>query len=51
LDGKLLGVLSDGDLRRLFERDGPRAFHRTAAEVMNPFRAPSPPALAPTRWR
>ena len=22
-DGKLLGILSDGDLRRLFERDGP----------------------------
>ncbi len=34
--GKLLGVLSDGDLRRLFEREGPNAFHCTAAEVMNP---------------
>ncbi len=34
--GKLLGVLSDGDLRRLFEREGPAAFHRTAAQVMNP---------------
>jgi arabinose-5-phosphate isomerase len=33
---KLLGVLSDGDLRRLLERDGPEAFHKTAAEVMNP---------------
>ena len=33
-DGQLLGVLSDGDLRRLMERDGPEAFHRTAAEVM-----------------
>ena len=33
--GKLLGVLSDGDLRRLFERDGPEAFHRTAAEILN----------------
>ena len=35
-NGKLLGVLSDGDLRRLFEREGPQAFHHTAAEVMNP---------------
>ena len=34
--GKLLGVLSDGDLRRLLERNGPHAFHKTAAEVMNP---------------
>ncbi len=34
-DGALLGVLSDGDLRRLMERDGAGAFHRTAAEVMN----------------
>lgn len=34
-DGRLLGVLSDGDLRRLMERDGPEAFHRTAAEVMH----------------
>jgi arabinose-5-phosphate isomerase len=34
-NGKLLGILSDGDLRRLFEREGPAAFHRTAAEVLN----------------
>jgi arabinose-5-phosphate isomerase len=34
-DGKLLGVISDGDLRRLFERDGPNAFHKTATEIMN----------------
>ena len=40
---RLLGVLSDGDLRRLFERDGPRAFHRTAEEVMNR----SPRTIAP----
>ena len=33
--GRLVGVLSDGDLRRLMERDGPEAFHRTAAEVMH----------------
>jgi arabinose-5-phosphate isomerase len=48
LDGKLLGVLSDGDLRRLFERDGPRAFHRTAEEVMNRLpRTIAPEPLAP----
>lgn len=33
--GRLLGVLSDGDLRRLMERDGAEAFNRTAAEVMH----------------
>jgi arabinose-5-phosphate isomerase len=33
--GKLLGIISDGDLRRLFERDGPNAFHKTATDVMN----------------
>ena len=33
---KLLGVLSDGDLRRLLERNGPHAFHKTASEIMNP---------------
>ena len=47
-DGKLLGVLSDGDLRRLFESHGPQAFHLTAEEVMN--RSPrtiAPEPLAP----
>jgi arabinose-5-phosphate isomerase len=34
-NGRLLGVLSDGDLRRLLERDGERAFGKTAAQVMN----------------
>ena len=43
-EGKLLGILSDGDLRRLFEREGPEAFHRTAAEIMNR----SPRTIAPT---
>jgi arabinose-5-phosphate isomerase len=42
--GRLLGILSDGDLRRLFERDGPDAFHKTAAEILNP----SPRTIAPT---
>ncbi len=31
----LLGMLSDGDLRRLLESNGPDAFHLCAAEVMN----------------
>ena len=42
-EGKLLGVISDGDLRRLFERNGPHAFHKTAAEIMNP----QPRTIAP----
>jgi arabinose-5-phosphate isomerase len=33
--GKLLGIVSDGDLRRLLERDGPHALERTASEIMN----------------
>ena len=33
---KLLGMISDGDLRRLFERDGHMALTRTAAQIMNP---------------
>ena len=41
--GRLLGVLSDGDLRRLLERDGPASFGKTAAEVMNC----SPRTIAP----
>jgi len=35
-DGKLAGVISDGDLRRLLERDGPDGLRKTAGEVMNP---------------
>jgi arabinose-5-phosphate isomerase len=42
-DGKLLGIVSDGDLRRLFEREGPEAFHRTASEILNT----SPRTIAP----
>ncbi len=42
-DGKLLGVISDGDLRRLFERNGPHAFHKSAADIMNP----NPRTIAP----
>jgi arabinose-5-phosphate isomerase len=34
--GNLLGMISDGDLRRLLERDGGRALDHTAGEIMNP---------------
>jgi arabinose-5-phosphate isomerase len=40
---KLLGMISDGDLRRLLERDGPQALARTAGEIMNP----KPVTIAP----
>jgi arabinose-5-phosphate isomerase len=33
---KLLGLISDGDLRRLLERDGNRALDHTASQIMNP---------------
>ncbi len=36
LDGRLLGVISDGDLRRLLEHEGGAALSRHASEVMNP---------------
>jgi arabinose-5-phosphate isomerase len=35
-DRTLFGMISDGDLRRLLERDGPAALTHTAAEIMNP---------------
>lgn len=35
-EGRLRGVISDGDLRRLLEREGGAALSRTAAEAMNP---------------
>jgi arabinose-5-phosphate isomerase len=35
-EGRLVGVLSDGDLRRLLERDGPDGLKKTAGEAMNP---------------
>lgn len=34
--GRLVGVISDGDLRRLLEREGGAALSRTAGEAMNP---------------
>jgi arabinose-5-phosphate isomerase len=36
--GKLAGIISDGDLRRLLERDGSHVLEKTAGEAMN--RAP-----------
>jgi arabinose-5-phosphate isomerase len=33
--GRLVGVISDGDLRRLLEREGGAALSRTAGEAMN----------------
>ena len=35
-DGRLLGVISDGDLRRLLEREGGAALSKNAGEAMNP---------------
>jgi arabinose-5-phosphate isomerase len=34
-DGQLRGVISDGDLRRLLEREGGAALQITAGEAMN----------------
>jgi arabinose-5-phosphate isomerase len=34
--GQLCGVISDGDLRRLLEREGGAALSKTAGEAMNP---------------
>jgi arabinose-5-phosphate isomerase len=42
--GKLLGILSDGDLRRLFASSGPEAFHKTAIEILNT----APHTIGPT---
>jgi arabinose-5-phosphate isomerase len=34
-DGRLTGMISDGDLRRLLESDGSHALEHTAADIMN----------------
>lgn len=34
-DGRLLGMVSDGDLRRLLERDAGKVLDHTAGEIMN----------------
>jgi arabinose-5-phosphate isomerase len=35
-EGHLLGIISDGDLRRLLERDGAHALEHSAGDIMNP---------------
>jgi arabinose-5-phosphate isomerase len=35
-DSQLAGMISDGDLRRLLERDGSHALQHTAGDMMNP---------------
>ena len=35
-NGRLCGMISDGDLRRLLERDGSHALEHTAGNIMNP---------------
>ena len=45
--GRLIGIISDGDLRRLLERDGAEVFNKTAGDAMNPHpRTISPDELA-----
>lgn len=44
--GRLVGVVSDGDLRRLLERDGPRIMSDTAADAMGR----SPKTIAKEAW-
>lgn len=35
-NGRLAGLISDGDLRRLLQQDGPKLLEKTAGEAMNP---------------
>ena len=42
-NGRLAGIISDGDLRRLLERDGPELLSKTAGEAMNPNPRTIPP--------
>ena len=42
-NGLLVGIISDGDLRRLLERDGPELLSKTAGEAMNPNPRTIPP--------
>jgi arabinose-5-phosphate isomerase len=43
-DGRLRGIISDGDLRRLLEREGGAALTHSAGEAMNPH----PKTIAPS---
>lgn len=45
-EAKLLGIISDGDLRRLLERDGSHALEHSAGDIMNPH----PITIAPTAF-
>jgi len=44
--GKLVGAVSDGDLRRLLEKDGPKIMNDTAADAMGR----SPKTIAKEAW-
>lgn len=44
--GELLGIISDGDLRRLLERDGADALTRRAGEILHPY----PATISPDRF-
>ena len=47
LDGpRLLGIISDGDLRRLLERDGAQALARRARDILHP----DPATISPDRF-
>ena len=55
VEGKLAGVVSDGDLRRLLEKYGPKMMERPAGDAMSRSpktiaRAPSPPRPS-SGWR
>ena len=45
-DGKLVGLISDGDLRRLLERHGKQALDLSAAQCMTP----SPQTIGPDEF-
>src|SRR5215472_15788241 len=45
-DGKLAGMISDGDLRRLLQHKGKEVLELTAAECMNP----SPKTISPAEF-
>ncbi|HEY0795001.1 MAG TPA: KpsF/GutQ family sugar-phosphate isomerase [Acidisarcina sp.] len=44
--GRLVGIISDGDLRRLLEREGPDALHKSAGEAMHA----APLTIAPDQF-
>ena len=46
-DGNLLGIVSDGDLRRLLEREGPHALEHTR---LRDHEFPTPSQSTQARW-